>query len=211
LRASRYLDVTAPTQKRTIKRIRVHRSRLRPDEITTSHGIPVTTVPRTLLDLAAVLPPRQLERAMNEAEVQGHGDSLSLPDLLHRYPGRRGTPAIRAIFAQQGFRITKSELEERFLAFIDNFGLPRPETNVSLQIDGIWLECDCVWGAERLVVELDGYAFHGTRAAFHADRARDRRLHARGWWVLRITWHQLQVDARGLARDLRAVLGRPSL
>jgi hypothetical protein len=183
------------------------------DEVTERRGIPTTTVPRTLLDLATVLRSSQVERAINEAEIQRLTDPLSLPDLMDRYPGRRGTPAIRAILTrlQSGAQITRSELEVRFLEFARGAGLPPPEVNAWLQIKGEWLECDCVWRSRRVVVELDGRATHGTPAAFERDRARDRRLHAAGWRTVRITWQQLQADAQALAEDLRSVLGRSSL
>jgi very-short-patch-repair endonuclease len=61
------------------------------------------------------------------------------------------------------------------------------------------MECDCVWPSHRLVVELDSRRFHGTRAAFERDRARDRVLQAAGWRVVRITWRQLHDDADRVA------------
>jgi Protein of unknown function (DUF559) len=209
LRANSYLEVTAPIRRRR-PGIRIHRSMLPEDEITTHRGIPVTTVPRTLLDLAAVLRPSQVARALNEAEIQRPADPLSLLDLLERYPRRPGTPVLRTLLGN-GVQLTRSELEARFLDFVQRSGLPQPATNAWLQIHGTWIECDCLWRAERLIVELDGHAVHGTRAAFEADRARDRALQAEGWRVVRITWHQLQYNAQPLARDLRAVLTRPSL
>jgi len=111
----------------------VHHGQLPSDEITIHHGIPVTTVPRTLFDLAAVLPERQLERALNEAELLRRWDELSLDRLLRRYPRRKGSTAIRAVLHKRrsGATVTKSELEERFLALIDGAGLPRPEINSS--------------------------------------------------------------------------------
>jgi hypothetical protein len=82
-------------------------------------GIPATTVPRTLFDLAAVLPPARAERAISEAEVHGRTDSLSLGDLLERYPERPGNETIRAVLADRKFgaNITHSELEVMFLDF----------------------------------------------------------------------------------------------
>jgi hypothetical protein len=209
---SPYLELTTPTQ-RYRSGINIHSSLLAVDEVTTERCIPVTTVPRTLLDLATVLRPTQLERAINEAEVQRLSDPLSLLDLLKRYPGRPGTPAIRAILDKlsSGARITRSELEDRFLAFVAEAGLPPPEVNAWLFVRATWIECDCVWRPQRLVVELDGHAVHGTGAAFEADRARDRALQAEGWRVIRITWHQLQYNAQPLANDLRVVLSRASL
>jgi hypothetical protein len=209
LMPSRYLEVTAPTR-RSRPGIRIHYASLPPDEITTVRGIPVTTVPRTLLDLAAVLPKHKLERAFHEAEENLLTDPPSLPVLLDRYPGQQGTPAIRALLVA-GAEVTRSELEARFRTFIAEFGLQPPELNVWLLVDGSWFECDCLWRRERLVVELDGRAFHGTAAAFERDRARDRRLSAAGWRVIRVTWRQLQLDASEVAADLRSILHRPSL
>jgi uncharacterized protein DUF559 len=173
-------------------------------------GIPVTTVPRTLLDLAAVLPKHKLERAFHEAEENLLTDPLSLPDLLVRYPRRDGTPAIRGLL-ETGAEITRSDLEADFRAFVAEWGLPRPELNAWLQIQGQWLECDCLWRQQRLIVELDSRSFHDTAAAFEGDRARDRRLSAAGWRVIRVTWRQLQRDASGVAADLRTILHRQSL
>jgi hypothetical protein len=165
-------------------------------------------VPRTLLDLAAVLDRRGVERAMNEAEVRRYADRLSLPALLERHPRRRGAATIRAVLAANhiGATVTRSELEERFLRFVSRHGLPPPELNVSLTLRGGFVEADCVWRAQRLIVELDGRTSHATTAAFERDRARDRALHVTGWTVVRITWRQLDREGRELARDLRALL-----
>ena len=140
-------------------------------------------------------------------------DPLSIPALLDRYPRRRGTAAIRAILAESrvGAGVTKSELEERFLRFLADWGLPRPEPNVSIALRGGFVEADCVWRSLRVIVELDGRAVHGTAKAFERDRARDRALGAAGWRVIRITWRQLSEDPGELAEDLGAMLGgRPA-
>jgi Transcriptional regulator, AbiEi antitoxin len=136
-------EVTVPTQRRSRPGIVMHRSRLPADERTTLNNIPITTVPRTLLDLAVTLDQRQLERAINEAETKRLWDELSLHDLLHRYPKRPGARNIRAALLKrrEGATHTKSDLEELFIRFADKAGLPRPETNT--HIEG--LEVDCVW------------------------------------------------------------------
>jgi predicted transcriptional regulator of viral defense system len=202
------VEVTAPRGVRSRAGLRAHQAPLGPDEVTTRDGIPVTTPPRTLLDLAAVVPPHHLERALNEAERQHLADSLSLDSLLHRHPTRAGRAALRRALerAQRGAGITRSELEDRFLAFLDLHALERPATNVPIALQGATVEADCLWRRHRLVVELDGYATHATRAAFERDRARDRRLQAAGWRVVRITWRQLHEEPREVAAELRALL-----
>ena len=132
-------------------------------------------------------------------------DPLALDALFERYPRRPGVPALRALLGQR-VTLTRSELEKRFGEFLADAGLPLPETNAHLQISGIWYEVDCLWRAERVVVELDGRATHHTRAAFEADRARDRALQAAGFRVVRITWRQLHESPAAVAADLRALL-----
>jgi very-short-patch-repair endonuclease len=206
--AARFPEVTPERRLKSRQRIRVHHGVLPPDEITVLRAITVTTVPRTLLDLATVLSPRQVERAIEEAEVRRLDDPLSLADLVKRYPGRRGTGVIKEILAADriGSTITRSELEERFLRFLETHALPSPEMNIALAVNGGWIEADCVWRRQRLIVELDGAATHGTFAAYERDRARDRSLHAAGWRVVRVTWRQLHRDADQLAADLRGLL-----
>jgi hypothetical protein len=184
--------------------IRVHQAQLPSDEITTHDGIPVTTVPRTLFDLAAVLPERQLERALNEAEVLRRWDELSLDRLLLRYPRRKGTRAVRAVLhkRREGATVTRSELEEQFLALVDSGGLPRPEINVL--IEGI--EVDAVWREKRVVVELDGRSTHATVEAFERDREGDRVLQVAGWRPIRVTARQLAADPAALVADFRELL-----
>jgi very-short-patch-repair endonuclease len=201
-------EVTVPRRRRSRPGIEIHNSAVPLDEVTNVRGIPVTTVPRTLLDLAAVLSRRDLERAIDQAEVLRLWDPLSLADLVARYPGRHGTRNVRAILAagRIGATVTRSELERRFLSFLEDTGLPRPQVNTLLEVAGSRFEVDCLWRARRLVVELDGHATHATRAAFERDRARDRTLQAGGWRVVRITWRQLCGAPDLVASDLQALL-----
>ena len=205
--ASPQVEVTVPRWRPHRPGIRVHHSVLRPDEVTTREGVPVTTVPRTLLDLSAVVSRRQLERALIEAEVLRLWDELSLADLLGCHRRARGTAAMRAVMAARsaGATVTRSELEERFLALIDATGLPKPAVNQWLKIGDRWIEADCVWRDQRLVAELDGHAAHATRTAFEGDRARDRALQVAGWRVVRITWRQLTEDPAVVLEDLQAL------
>ena len=154
----------------------MHWANLPADEITTHHGIPTTTVPRTLFDLSAVVRRDELRGALRQAEQLRLTDPLWLGDLIERYPRKPGAPAIRALIeeAQRGLATVRSELEERFQAFLLNAAVPMPRTNA--RIEG--LEVDCAWEEQRLIVELDGHATHSPTYAFEIDRARDRRLEA---------------------------------
>jgi hypothetical protein len=199
------IEVTSPRAWRALPGVQRHRAELPADEVTVHHGIPTTTVPRTLLDLATVLAPHQLARAVNEAEVQRLHDPLSLDALLERYPRRPGVPALRAILGQSA-TLTRGDREKRFREFLIKAGLPLPETNAGVQVDGAWYEVDCLWREQRLIVELDGRTTHGTTHAFETDRARDRLLQAARFRVVRITWRQLHESPAAVAGDLRALL-----
>lgn len=198
--------VTIASKGRRRPGIHLHTAHLPPDEVTTRKDIPTTTVARTLLDLATTLDRHRLERAIAEAEYRGYADSPSLPELLERYPGRRGTRTLRAVLASgnPSRGITRSPLEDRFLRFLDARGLPRPELNVPLELDGRWIEVDCMWRTERVIVELDDPS-HLRARNLESDRRRDRRLSARGWEPVRVTERQLDEDADGLEADLRSL------
>ena len=200
------IEVSTPSRRRHRPGIEVHRAGLQPDEVTVVDGIPVTTVARTLLDLAALLPRSQLERAIERAEALRLTDHISLDELLRRYPRRKGTRSLREV-VRRGIEpsLTRSELEDRFLTFLDAHGL-RPEVNADIPLGDRFIEADFLWREQRLIVELDGHNTHGTRAAFERDRQRDRILQAAGWRVVRITWRQLQDDPAAIARDLGRLL-----
>jgi very-short-patch-repair endonuclease len=205
------VEITVPRGHRSRPGIDVHHSSIPPDEVTGVRGIPVTTVPPTLIDLAAVVDGEQVVRAAREAEVLRLCDLLSLEDLTARHPRRPGKGAIKAALAAGGLgsRVTRSELEGRFARFLKHAGLPPAEVNARVALGGRELEVDYLWRERRLVVELDGHAAHGTRAAFERDRLRDRRLQAAGWRVIRLTWGQLDEAPGAVASDLRALLQRP--
>jgi hypothetical protein len=155
--------------------VKIHRSRtLTPNDTAVHEGIPVTAPHRTLADLATILDGRPLEHAVNLAERLIDFEQLR----------RTAPPALRAVLASYTTALTRSELEEAFLALCDDYGIPRPETNI--QIEGI--ECDFVWRDARLVVEVDGYRFHRAPTVFRTDRERDVELTIRGWRVLRFTY-----------------------
>lgn len=174
------------------------------------YGIPVTSPFRTVFDLAAVLDRRGLERVLQEAEVGRLTDRVSLPMLLERYPGRRGTRNLRALLeAGEPVGITRNDFEEAFLALIEACGLPRPRMNADLAVRGRFFEIDALWECEQLALELDGRGVHGTKKRFESDRQRDRILVAEGWKTMRVTWRQLQEEPEAIVGDLESALGQP--
>jgi very-short-patch-repair endonuclease len=199
------IDVTVPARSGRKKRrgIRVHRSgRLRREEAVVRDGIPVTTVARTLLDLADVLPTQALKRAIDESEYRGRFDLTSLIAVVENNPGRRGAKVLA--LARQPPQRTRSDLEQDFLAFCRRHRLPRP--TVGAAIAGY--EADFVWPEARLIVETDGLAAHRTRRAFEDDRTRDRRTLRAGYHTIRLTAYAMRDHAHEVARDLRALLAQ---
>ena len=203
------IDVTIPRKSRSWKGIRRHHSPLPPDERTVEEGIPVTTVPRTILDLAATVDADTVENLLRESEFRRLSDRLSLPDLLERYPGKRGTRKVQLALerlkeAPVGRK--RSPLEERFAPFLRRHRLRLPRFNDWILLGPKRYQVDCHWPDLRLVVELDGWEGHSTRTAFREDRARDRRLTAAGYTITHITWNQLDDEPEQVASDLRSLL-----
>jgi very-short-patch-repair endonuclease len=181
--------------------IRSHTARLHPRDATRKHGISVTSPARTLLDLAATLPQRELDRAVEQAQVQRQASLHSLNEQFARYPGHQGTAALtEAIRTDPAF--TRMELERRMLALIRAVRLPAPEVNVML---GIW-EVDFLWRDARLIVETDGYAFHSSHRAFERDRRKDQELQAGGRRVIRFTWRQITDEPEAVIAALAVAL-----
>lgn len=158
----------------------IHRSRTLLSAQATRHlGIPVTTPSRTLEDLRRTLPRPQFAAALRQAEFLG----LPLAEQL----GPDGT---------------RSELESRFLALCRRHHLPKPDVN--LRVGGFVV--DFAWSERRLIVEVDGWDTHRTRAAFEDDRARDLKLKLLGYESLRFTWRQLTDEPAAVAAALRELL-----
>jgi len=200
------IDVTAPRGRHGAPGIRLHRSRSLDAHDTTHHeGIPITSVSRTLLDLAATARPSELERALAQAERLQLYDHRATEGTIARANGHRGTQ----ILAQATSRTpkwTQNEWEAEFLDLIREAGLPEPETNDALYVpDYGHCEPDYHWPQHRVIVETDGFETHGTRHAFRNDRAKDAALTAYGYRVLRFT----RDDEPALAiKRLRTVLAR---
>jgi hypothetical protein len=186
--------------------IRVHRPKVwAPEDRTVVDGIPCTTVARTLVDLAGVLKPPALERAVERAARTQVLDVRAIADVLERVDRPRGVRALRralAIAASAPF--TRSELERRFLALCRDAGLPQPLTNAHVETSpGQWIEVDFLWPTKGLAVETDGWATHGTPLAVRRDRRRDRALRAAGWEVERFDWTEVVLDPAGTVNALR--------
>ena len=177
-----------------------------PDELTTRDGLPITTVARTILDLAAAgLRARPLELAIDQAYRARRIDFADLHELLARHPGRPGAPLVRAVLASYRPRDTRSRLEELLDALCARHGLPRPQvdTVVAGRVR------DFAWPRQRLVVEADSYAWHRSPAVFSDDRERDVELTLAGWHTLRFTWAQV-TERPGYVREAIAAALRSS-
>jgi very-short-patch-repair endonuclease len=198
------VHLTTARANESTARLRVHAACLHPEDVTRHAGLPLTTVARTLLDLADVLTPHRLERACHRAEHLRLLDARAVDAVLARSPGRRTRVLRRAVdtLAARDPDVTRSELEERFLALVARAGLPRPRVNA--RVAG--LEVDFLWPERRLVVETDGMAVHATPAAVQRDRERDRVLLLARHRVARFTWHDLTRRPHDAVATLRALL-----
>jgi hypothetical protein len=177
---------------------------LAPADRATREGIPVTSLARTLLDIAETEPARTLRRAWDHAERLRVLDVRAVKDTCHRSPGRRGLKPLRALLADQTRYApeTKRELEALFVDFCREQRLPLPACNALVE----GFEVDALWPAQRLIVELDSWEFHRGRKAFERDRERDAILQAAGYRVIRITWRRLTEEPTGVAHLLQRML-----
>ena len=200
------IDVTVPGgHPRHQPGITAHRTDgLHDEDRVVRDGIPVTAVPRTLLDLAEVVPPTQLLRAYEEAERLELLDVRAIERLLARSNGRRAVGALRALLKYDPAPAaqTASELERRFLDLVRRERLPTPQVNVL--VEGFLV--DACWPGRRVVVELDGYAFHRGARSFERDRERLIRLRMAGYDVLPFTHRQVTKSAGWVGEVLRRCL-----
>ena len=190
--------------------IRLHCLRSLPeDHVTTRNAVPCTTVARTIVDLAAVAPPRRLERALGEAEVLRLYDRGEIEAVLAANPRRPGGRTLRMLLGgpDPSTTLTRTPLEEQFLALCDRAGLPRPECNVPFTLpDGTEISIDALWSSAALAVELDSRGFHSSWRAQVKDRRRDAQLTLAGLKPLRFTEADLTRDRRTTVALLRELL-----
>jgi hypothetical protein len=179
-RRSDGIDVTVPGNRRPRKGFTVHRCRsLDPRDVTVHQGIPITTPPRTLVDLAQVLTAHQLANAIHEAAFRDRFDERKTHEAMQRAQGRPSRNLHAALQAHaQGSAGTRSDLEDRFLATWQG-----PTPRVNTKIHGI--EVDLYWPDQDLVIEIDGPGDERPRTR-NEDERRDRRLQQNGIRVVRI-------------------------
>lgn len=184
--------------------LRIHRPRtLQPDEVTTHEGIPVTTPAPTILDLAAMLGRRPLERVLDRTELLELTDYPALRAIAHAHPGHRGARKLQSTLDTHhaGTTLTRSHLEERFLTLCREHGLPAPLVNS-------WpsgKEVDFRFPGHALIVEADSCTHHRSREAFENDRARDALRTRAGYRTLRFTYRQLADDPAAVAATIAAL------
>jgi very-short-patch-repair endonuclease len=184
-------------RRRGIDLHRVRRLDLR--DTTRHNGLPITTVARTIVDLAATSPPRHAERALEQAYVQRLLAPGALEDALSRANGRPMAVLRGLMEADRPSTVTRNDLEEAMLAISRKAGLPDPEVNQPLH----GYEADFLWRDKRLVIETDGYGAHHTRRAFEHDRRRDIDLELQGYSVHRFTHDQVVHEPDETGRRLR--------
>ena len=177
---------------------------LQPEERTTRDGVPVTSVARTLLDFAAVARGEQLGRVIEKAEERCLFDRAAVERVLERAGPRSGARRLRGAMSEIADvrPLTRSELERLFSALCREHGLPRPAHNV--WVEGC--EVDALWEEWKLIVEVDAYETHRTRAAFERDRRRDAALQVAGYRALRVTDMRLAREPAAVAADIRSLL-----
>jgi Transcriptional regulator, AbiEi antitoxin len=188
---------------RRVPGVVVHRAR-RTDHVDSKmrHGIPVTSVPRTLLDLASSLPEPALARACHEAGVRYRTTPRQVEAVLEQLPNAAGSAKLRRVLRGE-VPVTLSRLERRFLTRLREAGLPEPITN---RVAGSH-RVDCRWPKHRLTVELDSYRFHNSRHSWEQDRRREREARTRGDEFRRYTSLDVFDDPRFMLSELRGLLG----
>jgi very-short-patch-repair endonuclease len=195
------IEVTAQG-KRTHPGIRSHITRHPPQLIrATVDAIPVTTLERTVLDRALTLSPQRVRTTLEQLQYQGRLSSARFEDHRSHRGFRTVTDAMHTITDDSPW--TQSELERRFLELVRSARLPEPQTNVTVAGHVV----DFFWPDRRLVVEVDGYAWHNSRRAFEADRHKGVHLTLAGYRVIHITYRRIVHDAARLITQLRGLLG----
>ncbi|MGH2954704.1 MAG: type IV toxin-antitoxin system AbiEi family antitoxin domain-containing protein [Solirubrobacterales bacterium] len=200
-------EVITPTERR-IPGVITRRSRvIHPLDATSWRAIPITTVPRTLVDLAAAMAAEELARACHEAGVRFRTTPAQVEAVLERRPSSPGAAKLRRVLRGDE-RVTLSKLERGFLEVLHGAKLPLPQTNRPAGGRRV----DCRWPEHRLTIEVDSYRYHGSRHAWEQDRRREREAHARGDQFRRYTYGDVFANPALMLTELRSLLqpGRPA-
>jgi predicted transcriptional regulator of viral defense system len=201
------MHVTAPTRRRAKRRFVVHFSSILAEEDRcTRDGIPVTALPRTLLDFAIRARPEQLEGYLERAEDREVLDVRAVEDVLTRAGGHRGRGRLARALSlySPDPAFTRSRFERRFRRLVIAAGLPAPSMNFNVAE----FELDAYWPELRFAVELDLFETHGSRAAFERDRRRQEELKLLGIEMIRITAPRLKREPKAVMRNLATLLER---
>lgn len=204
------VDVTVRGTARRRPSIEIHSAALADRDLSVRDRIPCTALPRTLLDLAATVDRRVVERAIDRAEELRVFDLDEIAELLTRSRGQRGASGLAAALADHSEPIvTRSVAEARFLAIVRRWRLPKPEVNVWIPLpEGGGYRPDFLWRDRKLIVEVDGRSHHSLRRAFEHDRRRDRRLLEAGYVTVRFAARQVLEESAGVGDELRTLLSR---
>ena len=204
--------MTIPRDRDGPSGVRVHRSRmLDPVDFTVVDGIPVTTVARTLLDLAGVVSEQHLARAVDRAERLELFDLAAIEDLLLRARGKRGAAVLRRVIAEYRPLNVHEGLEELFAALVKSGLLAQPRYNAFVDGERRTHQVDAYWPEHRLVVELDSYAFHRSRADLKRDADKQADLELAGHRVTRLTWDDVVTNVDRTLRRLHRLLSQKPL
>jgi hypothetical protein len=200
------LHVTCSNSRRAKRPFVVHVADLSPTDRTMKDGVPVTSVSRTVLDMAVDRPVRTVERYIQRANEGKVFDLRAMQDLLNRTAGHRGRAKV--LWALEIYRetpvFTRSGLERRFLEVVEEAGLPAPAMNTFVA----GYEIDAYWEAERFGVELDVFETHGSPLSFEEDRVRDDELLLAGIETTRVTGPRLDREPGAVVDSLRRHLAR---
>lgn len=197
-------EVTAPTNRR-VEGVITHRADLNRRDTSRYKGIPITTVPRTLVDIAGNFELDPLSALCHQAQIRFRVRAFHVEAALERRPNAAGAGTLKAIFRGDA-QIVLSRLERAFLELLREAGLPLPITN--LPAGGRYV--DCRWPERALTVELDSYTYHHTRHAWRQDHLREREARARDEKFRRYVWDDLRDDPAGVVSELRPLLTRPA-
>jgi very-short-patch-repair endonuclease len=196
-------EVTTPKQ-RKVKGVRTKRARRGDINATKCHGIPITTVPRTLVDLSSLLSSDDLARACHEAGVLHRTTPRQVEAVLKHRPTTPGAERLRKVMLGE-VHVTLSGLERKFLKRLCEAGMPEPVMNRKAGEKRV----DCRWPQHKLTVELDSYRYHSSRHAWELDRRREREAHARGDDFRRYTRDDVFEDPEPMLAELRGLFGCP--